>query len=203
VGRLAQTYIFFVTDNGYHLGEHRRTAKNVPYEEVIRMSMLLRGPGVRRGDNEAMVANIDLAPTIAALAGVEPPGFVDGRSLVPTFAGSGNSRQAILLEMFPPTQQADPEEEEIPVEARLLAVQAEPPSTRRAIRTDDWVYVEHGTGERELYDLRDDPFQLESRHADFAFADEIEDLSAWLATLANCNGDACRDAENAPPSASR
>jgi arylsulfatase A-like enzyme len=103
----------------------------------------------------------------------------------------------------PSSQQADPEEAEIPAEARLLAVQAEPPSTRRAIRTDDWVYVEHGTGERELYDLRDDPFQLESRHADLAFADEIEDLSAWLATLANCNGDACRAAENAPPSASR
>ena len=200
-GRLEQTYIFFVTDNGYHLGEHRRTAKNVPYEEVIRMSMLLRGPGVRRGVNEAMVANIDLAPTIAALAGVEPPGFVDGRSLVPTFAGSGNDRQAILLEMFPPTQQVDPEEEEIPAEARLLAEQAEPPSTRRAIRTDDWTYVEHGTGERELYDLRDDPFQLESRHADPAFADEIDDLSAWLATLVDCDGDACRDAEDGPPDA--
>lgn len=199
-GRLENTFIFFVTDNGYLLGEHRRTAKNVPYEEVIRMSMVLRGPGVRRGVNQAMAANIDLAPTIAALAGVEPPGFVDGRSLVPTFAGSGNSRQAILLEMFPPSQQADPEEE-VPAEARLLAVQAEPPSTRQAIRTDDWIYVEHGTGERELYDLRDDPFQLESRHADPAFADEIADLSAWLATLANCDGAACRDAENAPPNA--
>jgi N-acetylglucosamine-6-sulfatase len=200
-GRLEQTYIFFVTDNGYLLGEHRRTAKNVPYEEVIRMSMLLRGPGVRRGVNGAMVANIDLAPTIAALAGVAPPDFVDGRSLVPTFGGSGTSRQAILLEMFPPGQQADPEEEAVSVEARLLQAQAEPGSTRRAIRTDDWVYVEHGTGERELYDLRDDPFQVESRHDDPAFADEAQRLSAWLATLKDCREAGCRNAENDPPGA--
>ncbi|MGH2614506.1 MAG: sulfatase family protein [Thermomicrobiales bacterium] len=198
-GRLEQTYIFFVTDNGYLLGEHRRTAKNVPYEEVIRMSMLLRGPGVRRGVNNAMVTNIDLAPTIAALAGVAPPGFVDGRSLVPTFGGAGNSRQAILLEMFPPGPQADPEEEAIPAEARLLAVQAEPASTRRAIRTDDWVYVEHGTGERELYNLRDDPFQLESLHADPGQSERMQDFSAWLATLRNCSAASCRTAENGPP----
>jgi arylsulfatase A-like enzyme len=198
-GRLGNTFIFFVTDNGYLLGEHRRTAKNVPYEEVIRMSMFLRGPGVRHGVNSAMTANIDLAPTIAALAGVTPPGFVDGRSLVPTFGGSGHSRRAILLEMFPPSPQADPEEEAIPAEARLLAAQAEPPSTRRAIRTSDRLYVEHGTGERELYDLDADPFQLRSRHDDPAYADEIEDLSAWLAALRDCRGADCGAAENAPP----
>jgi arylsulfatase A-like enzyme len=200
-GRLEQTYIFFVTDNGYLLGEHRRTAKNVPYEEVIRMSMLLRGPGVRRGVNDAMVANIDLAPTIAELAGVAPPGFVDGRSLVPTFGGAGNSRQAILLEMFPPSAQTDPEEAaaEFPAERQLLAEQAEALSVRRAIRTGDWVYVEHGTGEGELYDLRDDPFELDSLHEDPALSERSQELSAWLAALRDCSAASCRDAENGPP----
>lgn len=162
------------------------------------MSMLVRGPGIRGGVNDAMVANIDLAPTIAELAGVDAPGYVDGRSIVATFDGSGNGRQALLIEMFPPGP-ADPEEANA-VEARLLAAQAEPASTRRAIRTEDWLYVEHGTGERELYDLHEDPFQLESLHGDPGHSDDVQDLSAWLATLRDCDAASCRTAENEPPS---
>ena len=196
-GRLENAYIFFVSDNGYLLGEHRRSAKNVPYEEVIRVSMLVRGPGIRGGVNDAIVANIDLAPTIAELAGADPPGYVDGRSIVETFAGSGNDRQALLIEMFPPGP-ADPEEANA-VEARLVAEQVEPTSTRRAIRTADWLYVEHGTGERELYDLDGDPFQLTSLHDDAGHSDEIAELSDWLATLRDCEAASCRSAENGPP----
>ncbi len=200
-GRLDKTYIFFVTDNGYLLGEHRRSAKNVPYEEVIRMSMLVRGPRVRRGINQAMVANIDLAPTIAALAGAAVPAFVDGRSIAETFDGSGNGREAILIEIFPPGPGPDPEEEAIlPAEKRLLEAQAEPSTARRALRTADWLYVEiDGTNERELYDLGADPFQLDSLHADSGHSDEIQALSAWLATLRDCDAASCRSAENGPP----
>lgn len=198
-GRLDNAYLFFVTDNGYLLGEHRRSAKNVPYEEVIRLSMLVRGPGIAAGQTiAAMVANIDLAPTIAALAGVTPPGFVDGRSFVDTFDGSGSDRQALLLEMFPAGAPPDPEEEPT-IEARLLAVQAEPGSTRRAIRTADRLYVEHGTGERELYNLTNDLIQIQSLHADPGSADEVLALSAWLGTLRDCSAAACRTAENGPP----
>jgi N-acetylglucosamine-6-sulfatase len=211
-GRLDKTYIFFVTDNGYLLGEHRRTAKNVPYEEAIKMSMLVRGPEVRQGTNDAFVANIDLAPTIADLAGVTPPSYVDGRSIVDTFDGSGNDRQAILIEISPPG--SDPEEaiDQFPAEARLLEEQAEA-EARAAARvgiaavgdhdairtTDGWVYIEHGTGEQELYNLNEDPFQLESLHADASQSGRIAELSAWLATLRDCDAASCRNAEDSPP----
>ena len=193
-GRLANAYLFFVTDNGFLLGQHRRTAKGVPYEEAIRMSMLARGPGIPAGaTNDAIVANTDLAPTIAALAGVDPPDFVDGRSLVPTFDGSGSGRQALLVEFFAGADR-DPEEE-----VSLLADKTAVPPYR-AIRTTNRIYVEYpSTAERELYDLDADPFQLRSRHADPAFAAEIADLSAWLATLVDCDGPDCRSAENSPP----
>ena len=193
-GRLANAYLFFVTDNGFLLGQHRRTAKGVPYEEAIRMSMLARGPGIPAGQtNDAIVANIDLAPTIAALAGVDPPGFVDGRSLGPTFAGAGAGRRALLIEFFAGANDA---EEEISLLANETAA---PPY--RAIRTANRIYIEYQNPaqERELYDLDADPFQLQSRHADPAFAAELEDLSAWLATLVDCDGADCRAAENGPP----
>src|SRR5215216_5775766 len=82
-GELDNTYIFFTSDNGFHLGEHRLSAgKWTPYEEDIRVPLIVRGPGVPEGETlPHMVLNNDLAPTFADLAGAEPPSFVDGRSL--------------------------------------------------------------------------------------------------------------------------
>ena len=84
-GELDNTYIVFTSDNGFHLGQHRLGAgKWTPYEEDIRVPLIVRGPGVPEGETlHHMVLNNDLAPTFADLAGAEPPSFVDGRSLVP------------------------------------------------------------------------------------------------------------------------
>lgn len=196
-GRLGNAYVFFVTDNGFLLGEHRRTAKLVPYEESIKMSMLVRGPGVRAGAvNQAMVANIDLAPTIADLAGVTPPGFVDGRSFAGTFDGSGSPRRAFLVAAYGGPE-TDPEEMEA---LRALPTQS-PVTPYRAIRTADHTYVEYRNTaeERELYDLTADRFQLTSLHDDPGQSGLIADLSAWLATLEDCSGAACREAEEESP----
>jgi arylsulfatase A-like enzyme len=194
-GRLERAYIFFVTDNGFLLGQHRRSGKQVPYEDAIRMSMLVRGPGVRGGRlHDAVVANIDLAPTIAALAGAKAPRFVDGRSFVETLAGGKGERQALLIEFF-----AGPDTDEEEAD-RLLAREIGVPAYR-AIRTKDWLYVEYDNAqhERELYDLDADPFELQSRHDDPDAADAVQRLSAWLATLDDCRGARCRAAENSPP----
>ncbi|MCS7040682.1 MAG: sulfatase, partial [Anaerolineae bacterium] len=107
-GQLGNTYIFYTSDNGYSLGQHRLfIGKRAPYEEVIRVPLYVRGPGVPAGaTRDHMVANIDLAPTFAALAGVIPPTFVDGRSLVPLLGFSPPSsaawRQALLIAHGPP-----------------------------------------------------------------------------------------------------
>lgn len=195
--RLQNTYLFFVTDNGFLLGQHRHSGKQVPYEEAIRMSMLVRGPGIAAGStNDAMVANIDLAPTIAALAGAATPGFVDGRSLVGTLRGGDTGRAAMLIEIFSGAE-SDPEEaDELLPEARVAA-----PSRRRALRTADWLYGEYGSpaSEFELYDLHADPQQLASQHANPDLAETMTGLSAWLHTLGACTGATCRSAENAPP----
>jgi arylsulfatase A-like enzyme len=196
-GRLGRAYIVFVTDNGFLLGQHRRTAKQVPYEEAIRMSLLVRGPNVPSGRvNDALVANIDLGPTFAAFAGVATAGFVDGRSFAETFRGGTSARQALLIEGYGKEEQ-DPEE----VETLLAAANARTTPEYHAIRTADWLYVEYENAaqERELYDLNADPFELQSRHADPIYAETVQALSAWLATLEDCDAAGCRDAENSPP----
>src|SRR5215212_1921814 len=103
-GELDNTYIFFTSDNGYHMGQHRLTAgKWTAYEEDIRVPLIVRGPGVPEGQHlEHLVLNNDFAPTIAELGGAEAPSFVDGRSLVPLLGEDpppeDQWRQAFLVE---------------------------------------------------------------------------------------------------------
>ena len=54
------------------------------------------------------------------------------------------------------------------------------------------MYAEHGTGEKELYDLKEDPFELRSRHNDPAYATVRTQLAARLRQLQNCAGPSCR-----------
>ena len=113
------------------------------------MPVIVRGPGVPAGQRiAAMVLNNDLAPTFAAIAGIAPPDFVDGRSFLPLFEDPDRPwRQSFLI------QRRELETHEITGPARF-----------DAIRTDDQIYVEYGDGERELYDLEHDP--LSARQPD-------------------------------------
>ena len=74
-GLAESTYVIFTSDNGYMHGEHRiRSGKLQPYEEAIRLPMLIRGPGIAAGDArpEAPVGDVDLVPTIMELTAAPP-----------------------------------------------------------------------------------------------------------------------------------
>jgi N-acetylglucosamine-6-sulfatase len=141
-GRLDDALVIFTSDNGLLWGEHRWLKKEVPYEEAIRVPLIIRADAVVGEDartNDQLVANIDLAPTIAAAAGVELPD-ADGRSLLPLLAGRREKwRQALLIEHMRGTN---------------------PIPTYCAVRTSRYLFASYETGERELYDLEADPFQL-------------------------------------------
>jgi arylsulfatase A-like enzyme len=170
-GRLGTTYLLFTSDNGLQLGEHRLIdQKGCPYEESIRVPLVVRGPGIAPGRSLDHVAlNIDLAPTFAALAGLPPPETVDGQSLVPLFGerppGTGDWRADALFE----THGYD---------------------WSIGLRTRDYMFAEHDTGEREIYDMRTDPFQTDSQHrtTDPAL---IETLARRTQTLFACRGVTC------------
>jgi arylsulfatase A-like enzyme len=175
-GRLESTVFLFLSDNGYLLGEHRWEEKSVPYEESIRVPLVVRGPGFAAGAvREELVGNVDLAPTLAVIAGLHVRETVDGRPLPMTNVDPSPSRQAILIE-------------------DLNATGAE--FWYHALRTPSLLYAEHYTGERELYDLAVDPMQLTNVAGDPAAAETVSALSVRLAALAGCRGITCRTAED-------
>jgi N-acetylglucosamine-6-sulfatase len=218
-GELDNTYVFFTSDNGYHLGQHRLAAgKWTAYEEDIRVPLLVRGPGVPEGEKlPHMVLNNDLAPTFADLAGIEPPEFVDGRSLAPlldeTPTPEEDWRTRFLVEAVAergavprppfveesevtPLVSGDP----LPNDWRKTSSARADSSEEwgrpwfKALRTQEYLFVEYKTGEHELYDLRDDPHQLENLY-DEAPEDLLKQLNAQLDALRQCEADACRAAE--------
>jgi N-acetylglucosamine-6-sulfatase len=223
-GQLDNTYIVFASDNGYHLGEHRMPAgKQTAYDEDIHVPFIVRGPGVPDdATRDQLVGNVDWAPTFAELAGVKPPDFVDGRSLVPLLrAGPAPAhwRDAYLVEHWReietpgqiaarqglPIEPPDPDQsmdETAPVRGPkyhgMRGASVHDPSPEfHAIRTPKYLYVEYSTGEKELYDLDQDPYELHNiaREARPAL---LETLHRRVDALKVCRSETCRQAESAP-----
>ena len=165
-GRLDKTWIIFTSDNGLTVGEHRLPpGKSCVYEECVRVPLVVVPPGglgQPRTDGR-LVANIDLAPTIAELMGVRLAGPVDGQSLVPLLNGRDVQwRDGIVIEQWASE-----------VSDRAFT----------AVLTDTTKYVAHETGEEELYDLAADPHELRSLAADPAQAEQKRALAERLRAL--------------------
>jgi N-acetylglucosamine-6-sulfatase len=183
-GEYGNTYIFFTSDNGYHLGQHRMTqGKRTAYEEDIRVPFMVRGPGVPPDRAlEHLVLNNDFAPTFADLAGVTPPSFVDGTSLIPLLDANPppvkNWRTGILTENW--RTEAESGMSDAP--------------NYKALRTKSFLLVRYANGERELYDMRQDPYQLHSRNLK-EDRRAVQRLNNQLDRLVTCDGVECRAAE--------
>jgi N-acetylglucosamine-6-sulfatase len=176
-GRFDRTYIFVLSDNGYAMGQHRWSSKALPYDTVTRIPMIAFGPMFDSGVvDQRLVTNCDIAPTLVELSGATLGGM-SGQSLL-----SEDERTVVLLENRPAAT--------VPY---------------RALRSKDWLYVEWDSGERELYDYRTDPFELDNVLAEWeghspspADLDRAEILHERLAVLSVCTGSECRSAEQAP-----
>ncbi|MEP6984975.1 MAG: sulfatase [Chloroflexota bacterium] len=221
-GQLDNTYIIFTSDNGFHLGNHRMPAgKQTAYEEDIHLPLIVRGPGIAAGKTiDGITGNIDLAPTMASMAGVTPPDFVDGRSFLPLLLAQNSAawRTVYLVEHFnqssaPAAQAApDPDTQEpadidqSPDQAVDIVATATPSPNKapvrgipefHGIRGEGYVYVEYETGEKEFYDLTKDPYELHNLAAKLDPA-TLKALSDRVSALVICKADACRAAENQP-----
>jgi N-acetylglucosamine-6-sulfatase len=173
-GELERTIVFYLTDNGFALGEHRWVTKSCPYDPCIRVPFFIRVPGSEGGTDGHLVSNVDLAPTIADIAGVEPGLRQDGLSLAPLLGLDGSPgrdppairRRAILVEF-----------------AGGDGIPA-----WWGIRTRRFLWVDLRTGEHELYDLDGvlgpaDPNELHNRADRAAYAGVRRRLERRLESL--------------------
>ncbi len=169
VGKLSNTVIIFTSDNALFWGEHRfPLGKGRPYQEDVHVPLLIAYPPLTPSlvNDSHLALNVDLAPTILDLAGVPISSVMDGTSLVPLLNGAPptNWRTDFLEEAW-----QDSEESPIP--------------DWSAVRSSQWTYVEYVTGDKELYDEVNDPYELNNVANQSAYAQTQAQLAARLATL--------------------
>jgi arylsulfatase A-like enzyme len=171
LGVLDDTVIVFTSDNGLFFGEHGLQEKGLLYEEATHVPLIISGPGFPENVTaEQLAVNVDLAPTILGLANASAPIELDGLDLR-KLAGDPayGTQRAILLEQW----------------YTYTGV------STQAVRAGDWSYIEWSTGERELYDLASDPFQMTNLSGEAAHKPTIDQLAARLAALRACRGPSC------------
>jgi N-acetylglucosamine-6-sulfatase len=150
-GQLDNTVFVFTSDNGYFYGEHGLSVeRRLAYEESIRLPLLVRYPQVIKAGTvrDELALNIDLAPTLLALAGVSVPANMEGRSLVPLLKGEPiRWRDSFLIEYYSDR-----------VFPRVVKM------GYKAVRTARWKYIHYVEleGMDELYDLETDPYEMKN-----------------------------------------
>lgn len=189
LGELDETYVFFVSDNGFFNGEHRISkGKFRAYEEATHVPLLLRGPGIPKGRvSRELVTNVDVVPTIVDIAGASPGRLLDGRSLLP-FATRPKlrSRRPILLEGYPPGKAA------LKKGSHGATRLPEPtPPNWQAIVRGRWKLVHYYKQGIELYDLKRDRFELGSLDANPRYRKVVRKLRRQLRRLKRCDGAGC------------
>ncbi|MCP9234682.1 sulfatase [Lewinella sp. JB7] len=171
-GLAENTIVIYTSDQGFYLGEHGWYDKRFMYEESHRTPLMIRYPAMIEGGREtdALTLNIDLAPTLLELAGVTATGETQGRSLTPLFTGAtpDDWRDEIYYRYY---QQMD--------SYHRVA-------RHEGVRGDRYKlihFTEPGFEGYELYDLEEDPQEMENRIDDPALAAERERLQGALREL--------------------
>lgn len=171
-GRLDETMIVFMSDNGLLWGEHRWRTKNIGYDEAIRVPLIIRYDPITEGIadkarvEDRLAVNTDLAPTFAHLVDVPAPG-VEGFSLIP-----------LLREGAVPGWRSD-----FLLEHQGFGTPLVPSFC--GVHTETTSYMRFSNGDEELYMLTKDRYQLDSVANDPNFAPILN--TARTRTQALCN----------------
>ncbi|HVV89454.1 MAG TPA: sulfatase, partial [Solirubrobacterales bacterium] len=229
LNRLQNTYVIFTSDNGFFFGQHRLVGgKFLAYEPSTHLPLIIRGPGIEPNTKTGqLVSTIDIAPTILELAKVTPDKSVDGTSLVP-FMQEPNlrTRRPLLFESFVQTNDVEQDGDaasgettsagsargRLGVKGTATASRASassnppahasvvaPPKNYYGIRLGPYKYIEWPDGEKELYDINKDPYELNNIVRDKNFAPIRAFLHNELVRLETCSGRTCRQVSEKLP----
>ncbi|HEY2054467.1 MAG TPA: sulfatase-like hydrolase/transferase, partial [Solirubrobacterales bacterium] len=227
LGRINNTYVIFTSDNGFFFGQHRLVGgKFLAYEPSTHLPLIIRGPGIEPNTQSGqLVSTIDIAPTILELAQVTPDKSIDGTSLVPFMTEpSLRTRRPLLFESF--VQSNDVEGDGNAATGEVAAAGAArgklgvkgasgkaapgegaaahasvvaPPKNYYGIRLGPYKYIEWPDGEKELYDINQDPYELNNIARDKNYAPIRNFLHEELVRLEQCSGRTCQEvAEKLP-----
>ncbi len=143
IGLESNTVIIFLSDNGYHLGNHGLGNKITMHEESVRVPMFINwtGLGTKGTKSNALVSSLDVYPTILQLAGIELPEQLMGISLVPLL----ENPQAPFREI---------------VFSECTGVDGKPGDGHRMARAHNWKYVLSDIGEEYFFNEQSDPWEL-------------------------------------------
>jgi len=205
-GTLDNTYLIFTSDNGYHMGNHRREiGKYTQFQTDVKVPFFIRGPGITPGSTyDDLAGNIDIAPTIADIAGAQTP-QVDGESLLPRLHGGPplTRKYYLLGRALTPTNTTTENGLEEAPEADV--------ESSRSSRLNDFTGVINGryklirythVPHEELYDLNNDPYELDNllAHDQESYdamspkgREVVDTLRAALERLVDCAGESCRE----------
>ena len=133
------TAIVFISDHGYHLGEHQFWQKSNLHEEVTRVPMIISAPGMTPGSTRSSSELMDLYPTLSSLLNLPIPKSVQGKDLAPVLRNPEAAVRQSALSLH---------------------------NGGHSLRGDRWTYMRYRNGEEELYDMQKDPGQFTNLAAD-------------------------------------
>lgn len=186
---LDNTYVIFTSDHGFMQGEHRiPQGKMVPYDPSTHVPLLIRGPGLPRGRTSgALVGDVDFAPTVLDATPATTRRPLDGRSILPFARRPSRKSHRPFLHT---TAGQGAKGRTNTREGGARGTQPRVPAWR-GIRTTGWLYVEYVGGQTELFNMRRDPWQVDSVARDPRRRTLRNTMRRLLGDLENCDGRAC------------
>lgn len=139
-GLADKTYFIFASDHGEHAMEHQQFYKMSPFEPSVHVPLIVKGPGVQAGlEVETPVSLVDIYPTLMDMAGIPRPEGLDGHSLMPDLFGRPTEHPGWVLSQFHDTTCC---------------------TGTFLIREGDWKYVVYVGYKPLLFNLKDDPREI-------------------------------------------
>lgn len=173
LGMAGNTIVFVTSDHGDMLGSHGTFLKRKPWEESVRVPGIFRWPkGLRAGvRSKAPFSHVDAAPTLLGLAGAESPVPMHGFDYSKHMRGaSGATPEFAHLMIYTQTEMNE-----------------NPPW--RGLRSSKWKYARHEEKPWVLYDIENDPFEMNNLASDRAQAKRMEAFDADIARHMAATGD--------------